>query len=139
MPFVDLTNTIAFTQNLIAGYLNSDRVNITCANTFVGLVGLKDTDLINNKTEIGYWLSESFQHKGIITRSCKSLMDYVFKIFGMNRVQLKAATENFKSQRVAERLGLSLEGIERDGELHDKGFVDLKIFALLKKNFISSN
>jgi len=124
LPFVDLTNTIAFTQNLIAGYLNSDRVNITCAiyykNTFVGLVGLKDTDLINNKTEIGYWLSESFQHKGIITRSCKGLMDYAFKILGMNRVQLKAATENFKSQRVAERLGLSLEGIERDGELHDR-------------------
>jgi len=84
------------------------------------LVGLKDTDLINNKTEIGYWLSESFQHKGIITRSCKGLMDYAFKILGMNRVQLKAATENFKSQRVAERLGLSLEGIERDGELHDR-------------------
>lgn len=143
LPFVDLTNDIAFTRNFVAGYLNSDRVNITCAiyykNIFAGLVGLKDTDLINKKIEIGYWLSEPFQHKGIITRSCKSLIDYAFRILGMNRVQLKAATENFKSQRVAERLGFSFEGIERDGELHDRGFVDLKIFALLKKDFISTN
>ena len=80
LPFVDLTNTIAFTQNFVAGYLNSDRVNITCAiyykNTFVGLVGLKDTDLINNKTEIGYWLSESFQHKGIIS-VCKKTLSFI--------------------------------------------------------------
>jgi len=143
LPFVYLTNNIGFTRSFVVDYLNSDRINITCAiyykDTFVGLVGLKDTDLANKKTEIGYWLSETFQHKGIITRSCKKLIDYAFEILGVNRVQLKAATENAKSSKVAERLGFGFEGIEHDGELHSRGFVDLKIFTLLKKDFISAN
>ena len=86
----------------------------------------------NKKTEIGYWLSESFQHKGIITQSGKALINYAFNEMNLNRIQLKAATGNLKSQQVAERLGFTKEGIERDGELHMRGFVDLVVFSLLK-------
>ena len=52
----------------------------------------------------------------------------------LHRIQLKAATKNFKSQAVAKRLGFTVEGIERDGELHSHGFVDLKVFSLLKED-----
>ena len=139
LPFVDLTTTPDFTRNFVTAYVNSDRIDITCAvfykNCFVGLVGLKDTDLDNQKTEIGYWLSEQYQHKGIVTRACKKMIDYVFREIGLNRIQLKTATENYKSQRVAERLGFALEGIERDGELHTRGFVDLKVYGLLMKDY----
>ena len=53
----------------------------------------------------------------------------------MNRVQLKAGTENVRSRAVAERLGFALEGIERDGELHSRGYIDLAVYSLLKKDF----
>ena len=88
----------------------------------------------NQKTEIGYWLSEKFQHKGIVTHSCKALIDFAFSEMNLHRIQLKAATKNFKSQAVAKRLGFTVEGIERDGELHSHGFVDLKVFSLLKED-----
>ena len=136
LPFVELSTEISFTQQFVENYLNSDRLDLTCAiyyqNTFVGIVGLKDTDPDNRKTEIGYWLSEPFQHKGIMTRSCKAMIDYVFDTMNLNRVQLKAATGNSKSQHVAERLGFTREGIERDGELLQRGFVDLVVYGLLK-------
>ena len=139
LPFVDLTTTPDFTRTFVAAYLKSDRADFTCTiyfkNTFVGLVGLKDTDLDNQKTEIGYWLSEKYQHKGIVTRSCKKMIEYVFREIGLNRIQLKAATENYKSQKVAERLGFTFEGVERDGELHTRGFVDLKVYGLLMKDY----
>ena len=139
LPFVELTTTVDFTRSFVTAYENSDKTDFTCAiyfkNTFVGLVGLKDTDLDNQKTEIGYWLSEKYQHKGIVTRSCKKMIEYVFREIGLNRIQLKAATENHKSQRVAERLGFTFEGIERDGELHTRGFVDLKVYGLLMKDY----
>lgn len=35
---------------------------------------------------------------------------------------------------MAKRLGFTVEGIERDGELHSHGFVDLKVFSLLKED-----
>ena len=69
-----------------------------------------------------------------MTLSGKVLINYIFDVMNLNRIQLKAATGNFKSQRVAERLGFMTEGIERDGELHNRGFVDLVVFSLLNSD-----
>ncbi len=139
LPFVEHTREVAFTQAFIDGYTLSDRQNLTFAiyfqGQFAGLTGLKDTDLVNRKTELGYWLSEPFQHKGIMARSCLWLIEHAFTKMGMNRIQLKAATGNAKSCRVAERLGFTLEGVERDGELHARGFVNLNVFSLLATEF----
>ena len=137
LPFVELTKDISFSNQFIEDYLNSDKINLTFAITyqkqFVGLIGLKDTDPDNKKTEIGYWLSENKQGLGIITHSCKTLIDYILNSKDINRIQIKAATENLKSRAIPERLGFTFEGIERDGELHTRGFVDLAIYSLLKK------
>ena len=139
LPFVELTKDISFTNQFIEIYLNSDKVNLTFAITFqkqfAGIIGLKDTDTDNKKSEIGYWISERFQGKGIMTRSCKTLIDYIFSTKDINRIQIQAATENLKSRAIPERLGFSFEGIERDGELHNYGFVDLAIYSMLKKDF----
>ncbi|MDR3651619.1 MAG: GNAT family protein [Paludibacter sp.] len=136
LPFVELTQLISDTQNFLESVSKNESNDLTFGiyfqHKFVGLVGLKDIDLDNKKTEIGYWLSELYQHKGIITLSCRTLIKYAFDEMNLNRIQLKAGTENVKSQRVAERLGFTREGIERDGELHSRGFVDLVVFGLLK-------
>jgi len=136
LPFVDETREIGYTRQYVKNYLRSDRVDATFTiyykNEFAGIIGLKDTDLHNKKTEIGYWLSESFQHKGIITLSCAAMIQYVFYEMHLNRIQLKAATGNLKSRGVARRLGFTQEGIERESELHSHGFVDLIVYSLLK-------
>ena len=54
----------------------------------------------------------------------------------INRIQIKAATENLKSRAIPERLGFTFEGIERDAELHTRGFVDLAIYGLLKNDWL---
>ena len=138
LPFVEETHDIAYTEtfieNTIAPHSHDLTFTISYKDQFVGIIGLKDIDMGNRKTEIGYWLSEKFQHKGIVTRSCKALIEFAFNDMNLHRIQLKAATENYKSQAVAQRLGFTLEGIERDGELHSHGFVDLKVFSLLKED-----
>ena len=138
LPFVEITQEISFTRQFVENYLETDRTDLTFVirycGKFVGIIGLKDTDLDNQKTEIGYWLSELFQHKGIITRSCKALINHIFDEMKLNRVQITVATENMKSQAVAERLGFTREGIQREGELHSRGFVDLVVYGLLKSD-----
>ena len=136
LPFVESTLEMSYSQDFVENYLDSDRKDLMCSiffkNQFVGIIGLKDTDFDNKKTEIGYWISEAFQHKGIVTKSCKVLVDFAFDELNMNRIQIKAASENLKSQRIPEQLGFKCEGIERDGELHTRGFVDLVVYSLLK-------
>jgi len=54
----------------------------------------------------------------------------------MNRIQIKCASGNIPSKKIPQRLGFSLEGIERDGELLSDGkFTDLEVYSMLKKDF----
>ena len=139
LPFVENTNQVSDTRMFVEAVLNNDSPDITCAifynNEFVGLVGLKETDMMNHKVEIGYWLSADYQKKGIITRACKTMIGYAFNEMGMNKVALKAAVGNVKSQRVAERLGFVRDGIERAGELHSRGYMDLVVYSLLRSEW----
>ncbi len=140
LPFVDMTHriedSIAFAES-VAQVSPSARESVYAIlfnGSFSGLIGFKSTDLLNRKTEIGYWLTEEFQHKGIITKSCRKLIRFAFDDLDFNRVQIKVAVKNFRSQRVAERLGCTREGIERDGELLINGFTDLYVYSLLKRD-----
>jgi len=136
LPFVSITNKRSDSQAFVQSIINSGKKNFICTiffqQMFVGLIGLKDIDSFNKKSEIGYWLSEAFQQKGIIARSSKAIIDYAFDELCLNRIQIKVATGNLKSLRVAERLGFTCEGIERQGELLDNGYADLIVFGLLK-------
>lgn len=136
LPFVDKTREIADLEKSIDNLV--DGVNkqfcICYKEELVGLVGFKDTDADNQKTEIGYWLSQKVQRKGVMTRSVKALLIYAFEKMGMNRVQIKAAIGNKPSCAIPERLNFRMEGIERDGELLvDNRFTDIAVYSLLKK------
>jgi ribosomal-protein-serine acetyltransferase len=57
--------------------------------------------------EIGYWISEAFQGKGIVTQACALMLGCLFKEMGMEKVVLYCAVKNTKSQAVATRLGFT--------------------------------
>ena len=105
-----------------------------------GLVGFKDFDDSNHKIEIGYWLSQYQQGNGIMTRSVDALLDYAFEQLNMNRVQIKVAVDNKKSNRIPQKLGFKFEGVERDGELlADNKYTDINVYSLLKKEYKNGN
>lgn len=138
LPFVDKTREIRDTRDAINGMMSGDNSQfcIYYQDKFVGLIGFKDTDMGNLKTEIGYWLSQSAQKKGIMTKSVKKLIEYAFSEMDMNRVQIKAAIGNDASRNIPERLGFVLEGIEREGELLvEDVYTDLAVYSLLKKEY----
>lgn len=102
---------------------------------FVGSVGLHYIDRANRKTEIGYWLAESAQGKGIMTRAVRAVLREMFEAQNLNRVILYAATENRRSRAVAERAGFTLEGIAREAEWLYDHFVDLAIYSMLAREW----
>lgn len=138
LPFIELTQTISDTDEFIQSVLDqpSDKKDeifgIWFNNNFVGLVGFKDTDWANQKTELGYWLSEEMQGKGIITKCVEKLIRYAFQKLRINRIQIKTAVGNSKSSAIPKRLGFHFEGIERAGEKHNRTFMDVETYSLLK-------
>lgn len=143
LPFVEMTQDITDTERFIKSvssdkkYKRDDIYCIWYRETFAGLIGFKDTDWNNRKTELGYWLAEELQGKGIITNSVKKLISYAFVKMKLNRVQIKVAVGNDKSAAIPNRLGFQIEGIERAGEFHENKFLDLQVFSLLKQDWLT--
>ncbi|MBW6480828.1 MAG: GNAT family N-acetyltransferase [Bacteroidales bacterium] len=145
LPFVAYTRELADTEAFVESVMDTPEENreyvfvIRYDGEFAGIIGFKDTDKINRKTEIGYWLSEHFQKKGIITLSVKQLLQLAFEELNINRVQIRCAVGNKSSSNIPRRLGFKQEGIEREGELLNNGeFADLEIFSMLKSEYQDS-
>ncbi|HKI89089.1 MAG TPA: GNAT family protein [Draconibacterium sp.] len=143
LPFVEMTLNVQDTERFINSvtsdkkYKRDEIFSIRYHESFAGLIGFKDTDWNNRKTELGYWLAEELQGKGIITTCVKKLISFAFVKMKLNRVQIKVAVGNHKSEAIPNRLGFQLEGIERAGEFHENKYLDLKVFSLLKKDWLA--
>lgn len=143
LPFVEYTQTEDDSAWFVQDALNQpdDKKEflfvIHVAGSFAGLIGFKDTDKMNQRTEIGYWLCEAYQGKGIMSAAVQTLCDFAFGELNINRIQIKCAIGNVPSKRIPQRLGFTLEGIERQGELLAGGvFADLEIYSKLKEECI---
>jgi ribosomal-protein-serine acetyltransferase len=139
LPFVEFTHRVEDSESYVRSvteapdYCFEHVFAIRKQNVFAGLIGFKDTDRLNKKTEIGYWLSVKFQKQGIITQSVSMLCQFAFNELGLNRVQIKCAVGNNPSRNVPLRLGFTFKGIERQGELLTGNiFADLEIYSKLK-------
>jgi len=104
-----------------------------------GVVNCNPIDWPNKTTYLEYWLGESYQGKGIMTASCRAVMEYLFGELDLHRVTIRCAAENKRSRAVAERLGFALEGISRDAEWLNDHFVDHAVYGLLKADFAAPN
>lgn len=107
---------------------------IEAGNRFAGLIGLVATDLVNHRTEIGYWLLPEFQKKGIMTKCVKQLCQWAIEKRNMNRIQIKCAVGNHPSNAIPQRLNFVLEGTERAGQLLASGeYTDINVYSILKE------
>ncbi|MCL1822246.1 MAG: GNAT family N-acetyltransferase [Prolixibacteraceae bacterium] len=144
LPFIDYTNKQKDTEDFINATLKLSKENgddtytIWHKGDFAGLIGYKDSDPINRKTEIGYWLVENMQRKGIMIRSVKKLTDFAFRNMNRNRVQIKVAVGNLKSAAIPLKLGFTFEGIERESERHSHRYFDIQVYSLLKREWAES-
>jgi ribosomal-protein-serine acetyltransferase len=101
----------------------------------VGRIGLHHLNLANKIGSIGYWLDKNAEGKGIITKSCVELINYGFQQLNLNRIEIKAAVRNLRSQAIPEKLGFKKEGILRQAEFVNGEFIDLNIYAILKNEW----
>jgi len=96
----------------------------------VGVIGSHVQEL-NDAAEIGYWLAEGQQGRGITTRSCAAMVDELLSVQGMNRVVIRVAVDNTRSRAVPERLGFIHEGVERQAVKLPGGYVDMAVYSVL--------
>jgi ribosomal-protein-serine acetyltransferase len=141
LPWVDHMRSVEDFRK----YINSSKLRygnhtemgyvIMANGVMIGRLGLYNIDLTNKTASIGYWLDQQWLGKGIITRCCKAVIDEGFSRLQLNRIEIRAATENYKSQAIPERLGFKIEGVIRQGEFVNSRFVDLLVYSMLKEEW----
>ena len=89
----------------------------------------------SRKSEIGYWLGAEYVGRGLVTRAARAVIERLFTVEGLHRIEIQAVTDNQPSRAVAERLGFRLEGIKRDSEWVTSAFRDHALYALLEPDW----
>ena len=106
----------------------------------VGACDLYEINMAVRKATLGYWIAQEYQGKGIVTKSCRSVLAYAFETMSLNRVALQfkranAERENYRSRAMAERLGFVHEGSERQGGMTNGECQDMVTYSLLAKEW----
>jgi len=93
-----------------------------------GVVDIRNLDTPKATPEVGYWLAEKAQGKGLATRSVQALIDFSRAHHDINTIVLHTLPGNEASGRVAERLGFMYEG-----EVTDENGVREERYSLTEK------
>ncbi|WP_245826350.1 GNAT family N-acetyltransferase [Spirosoma rigui] len=114
-------------------YQQPNNLAIEIDGQAVGNVGftVKD-DIYRFNAEIGYWLSEDYWGRGIMTEALQVMTDYIFKNFQVNRLFACVLEGNIGSMRVLEAAGYQREAILRKAAIKNNQYLDEHIFALLR-------
>jgi RimJ/RimL family protein N-acetyltransferase len=81
--------------------------------TLVGGVMFPKFDAGTGNCEIGCWTEPAGTGHGLVTTAARLLVDYAFGERGMKRIEWVTTPANERSQAVAQRLGMSLDGVLR--------------------------
>ncbi|MBV9168708.1 MAG: GNAT family N-acetyltransferase [Chloroflexi bacterium] len=96
-------------EDFLRGRQISTIIAVDGGRRFVGRCGMR----INPYAamgDIGYWVDEDYEGRGIVSRSSRALISSVFDELGLSRVELRTSVENRRSRAIAERLGFSFDG-----------------------------
>lgn len=101
----------------------------------IGLHGLKDVYRYNS--EIGYWLSETYWGRGIMSEAVGAMVDHAFTKTSWLRLFAAIFENNSASMRVLEKNGFKPEAVHRKAVMKEGRLLDEHLYALLKDQWLS--
>jgi len=141
--WVASTHEVADTRKFLASVEKKREDGETCAygiwsgDDLLGICGLHDISRINANGQIGYWLREGAQGHGVMTAAVEALLSLGFAVLELERIELRAAVDNERSWRIAERLGFQLEGKMRKLIRLSDGHADARLYSLLRDEWLA--
>lgn len=104
---------------------------------FAGTTSFGNISIKDKRLEIGWtWIGKKFHRTGL-NRACKFvLLEFCFRVLGVERVEFKTDARNINSRRAIERLGATCEGALRSHTLMSDGYRrDTVYYSILKSEW----
>ena len=108
----------------------------TTTKSLIGYTDIKSIDWNVPKAELGFFIEEHYEGKGIVSKAVSKIVEHCFKTLQMKKLFLRTHEKNISSRRVAEKNGFVIEGIIRSDYKTTSGvIVDLLYYGLLKSEY----
>ncbi len=102
----------------------------------VGGIGISVKDDVYEKSaELGYWLSEDFWRKGIMSSVVPLICKEAFEIFDIVRIFAEPFADNVGSRSVLEKAGFIYEGTMRSGVYKNGTIYSYCMYSVLRGEF----
>lgn len=92
-------------------------------------------DVYEKSAELGYWLSEDYWNKGIMSKAVRIICEEAFKTFDIVRIFAEPFADNQGSRRVLEKAGFICEGTMRNGVYKDGEIHSYCLYSVLREEF----
>lgn len=106
---------------------------ITIDDRAVGSIGAFRKDNIHRQTaEMGYYLSEEYWGRGIMTEAIHQLCDILFQTTDILRIYAEPFAYNTASRRALEKAGFQFEGLMKNHAVKNGKVLDMTLYGLTR-------
>ncbi|MFN8577351.1 MAG: GNAT family protein [Candidatus Sericytochromatia bacterium] len=103
-------------------------------NKHIGNISLQNINWVDRNVEIAFLLGEKdFWGKGIMFEAGTLLIKHAFNTLNLHRVYCGTSSENKSMQKLATKLGMSLEGVRREALFKNGKYVDIMEYGIINK------
>lgn len=103
----------------------------------VGTCGFTSFNCSSDSAEVGYVLNPDYWGRGIATEALSRVLEFGFEELGLHRIEAKFIEENERSRRVMEKVGMTFEGVMREGMLIKGVYRNIGICSILASEWKS--
>ena len=137
-PHQDLRDTRAYLRYMRglyrSGQPSSWGMVLRETGAVIGTVGFMWLSEENRSAEVGYSLARPCWNRGLATQALSAVVCSAFSSLNLNRIEAQRDLRNPASGRVLEKCGFSQEGILRS-RIRNKGeFIDVVLYAILRRD-----
>jgi ribosomal-protein-alanine N-acetyltransferase len=141
LPHQSLAETYAYLAQVIDHYAQGEPGPWGIVHKgdarLIGACGYSNWRREHRRAEIGYVLHRGYWGHGYMTEAVRAIVDFGFARMGLNRVEARCEVPNVGSARVMEKVGMTFEGILREQVYEKDRYRDMKIYALLRRDWAS--
>jgi RimJ/RimL family protein N-acetyltransferase len=127
-------DAVAWIERCQSGWVRGEPYAFAILDTqerLLGGIGLNRLDRDHRSANLGYWVRELEQGKGVASAAVATIADFGFNTLGLQRIEIVADIDNLASRRTAERAGAHLDGISPNRLCHKGEVVAAAVYSLL--------
>lgn len=99
----------------------------------VGGIGIiRGTDVERVSAELGYWLSEAYWGRGIVTSAIRKFAPWAMERFELSRLHADTFHDNPASARVLEKAGFTQESVKRKAAIKHGEIKDMNVYVMVR-------